>query len=524
MRGARGREQRGAAAERVMEDEARRQLEEEEEDGEVERARSQQQGEEEEGGGEPREDDELDFGGGGDDFNIDEDRAAEDDLETPFDVKDEFGAVEYKNDDLADDDELSQRSDGSNFSLGAVNDLEKELYDVDGDGEESEERQALGEEAAHTHKWHKHTVRVFGILKRQMRSEDDEEGADEEGEEKPTELSYNKLSSGCSRRTAAGVFFEMLQLKTWDYVEVREFLCFIVTTFDLEGIRSTPSFAVQLDQEKDYGDITVRPDAYPGVTSSVEAWVVQMLLKIIALRHGQSAANAQGIIQGQGGAWPLTEIGRLQAQHANERLLSLSSSDGREEPYFWRAYSSDLKRAKDTAEIALKSIHLSWQEAEEEWRNERTGASVADVPVREYSEDVATRTRSFLADLIDEVKSLKRKEAPRILISSHGGCLKTMLEGAIGFPEVGKLQNCSLTEIDVLTHCEEETTIAVHNKDLDCWFRLGPLVNSVDHLPQELLQGNEQSLNTLYGALHLDGDDASAAAEGRIPTFQSFKS
>lgn len=184
-------------------------------------------------------DDELDFGGGGDDFNLDEDRAAEDDLETPFDVKDEFGAVEYKNDDLADDDDLSQRSDGSNFSLGAVNDLEKELYDVDEgeDGEEeSEERQALGEEAAHTHKWHKHTVRVFGILKRQMRSEDDDgEGADEEGDEKPTELSYNKLSSGCSRRTAAGVFFEMLQLKTWDYVE--------------------------LDQQKDYGDITVRPGA-----------------------------------------------------------------------------------------------------------------------------------------------------------------------------------------------------------------------------------------------------------------------
>lgn len=251
MRGARGREQRGAAAERVMEDEARRQLEEEEEDGEVERARSQQQGEEEEGGGEPREDDELDFGGGGDDFNIDEDRAAEDDLETPFDVKDEFGAVEYKNDDLADDDELSQRSDGSNFSLGAVNDLEKELYDVDGDGEdESEERQALGEEAAHTHKWHKHTVRVFGILKRQMRSEDDEEGADEEGEEKPTELSYNKLSSGCSRRTAAGVFFEMLQLKTWDYVEVREFLCCIVPTFDLEGIRSTPSLLFSLTRKR----------------------------------------------------------------------------------------------------------------------------------------------------------------------------------------------------------------------------------------------------------------------------------
>ena len=265
MRGARGREQRGAAAERVMEEEARRQLEEEDEDGEVERARSQQQGEEEEGG-EPREDDELDFGGGGDDFNLDEDRAAEDDLETPFDVKDEFGAVEYKNDDLADDDDLSQRSDGSNFSLGAVNDLEKELYDVDEgeDGEEeSEERQALGEEAAHTHKWHKHTVRVFGILKRQMRSEDDDgEGADEEGDEKPTELSYNKLSSGCSRRTAAGVFFEMLQLKTWDYVEVRESLFFFLGLSIWSAFaKPPPPFVFQLDQQKDYGDITVRPGA-----------------------------------------------------------------------------------------------------------------------------------------------------------------------------------------------------------------------------------------------------------------------
>lgn len=277
-----------------------------------------------------------------------------------------------------------------------------------------------------------------------------------------------------------------------------------------------------------------------------------ILLKILVLRHGQSAANAQGIIQGQGGAWPLTDIGRLQAQHANKLLVSLASADGSEDPYFWRAYSSDLKRAKNTAEIGLfdsesnksqllhesetlrlderlrefalgvregRSIHLNWEEAEEEWRKERTEASAADLPLREYPEDVAARTKSFLAELIEEVRGLKRKEAPRILISSHGGCLKTMLEGAIGFPDVGKLQNGSLTEIDVLTHCDEETTIAIQNKDIgDCWFRLGPLVNSVDHLPQELLQASAQSLSTLYGALHLDGDDASAAAEGRTPT------
>jgi hypothetical protein len=34
------------------------------------------------------------------------------------------------------------------------------------------------------------------------------------------ELSYNKLSKGCSRHTAASVFFELLQLKTWDFIEL----------------------------------------------------------------------------------------------------------------------------------------------------------------------------------------------------------------------------------------------------------------------------------------------------------------
>eukprot|EP00957_Ditylum_brightwellii_P122917 9371618-Ditylum_brightwellii.AAC.1 len=45
------------------------------------------------------------------------------------------------------------------------------------------------------------------------------EGAEEEGD-KVASLSYNSLSKGCSRRTAVGVFFEMLQLKTWDFIEL----------------------------------------------------------------------------------------------------------------------------------------------------------------------------------------------------------------------------------------------------------------------------------------------------------------
>jgi cohesin complex subunit SCC1 len=155
-------------------------------------------------------------------------RGEDDEYETPFDIQDEFGSAEYKNDNLEDEDELSVQSDRSSFSLGAVNDLEKELYQIGDEGEEGgdQPRQVLGDElVSHTSKWHKHTIRVLGMLKCNMNNED-------EPDEEP-KLSYNKLSSGCSRRTAAGVFFEILQLKTWDFVE--------------------------LNQEKSYGDISITP-------------------------------------------------------------------------------------------------------------------------------------------------------------------------------------------------------------------------------------------------------------------------
>ncbi|KAL9179652.1 hypothetical protein ACHAXT_008942, partial [Thalassiosira profunda] len=215
MRGQRGAEQRGAAAEKLMEEEAEA----------VEKARA---AEEIEGRDIAMEEDEIEFGGGGGDIDFgEENKGAEDFEETPFEIENEFG---IKQGDIAEGDELSVRSDRSSFSLGAVNDLEKELYNMGAGGDE--ERQAAGSDelVSHTSKWHKHTVRVFGMLKRNMRSDEDEE---DEDEDKPTQLSYNKLSAGVSRRTAAGVFFEMLQLKTWDFIE--------------------------LNQDKAYGDIAIAP-------------------------------------------------------------------------------------------------------------------------------------------------------------------------------------------------------------------------------------------------------------------------
>ena len=99
------------------------------------------------------------------------------------------------------------------MSLGLVNDLLED--DIIGDDDE-DPRQAAGDElVSSTSKWHKHTVKVFSLLKRNMSDHGDDES-------KPDHISFNALSKGSSRRTAAGVYFELLQLKTWDYINVEQ--------------------------------------------------------------------------------------------------------------------------------------------------------------------------------------------------------------------------------------------------------------------------------------------------------------
>lgn len=89
------------------------------------------------------------------------------------------------------------------LSLGLVNEFEDDVVD-----EDDEDREAIGDAVSSTSKWHKHTIKVLAMLKRTLAS-----GDGEDDESKPDHVGYDKLSEGCSRRTAAGVFFELLQLK-----------------------------------------------------------------------------------------------------------------------------------------------------------------------------------------------------------------------------------------------------------------------------------------------------------------------
>ncbi len=74
--------------------------------------------------------------------------------------------------------------------------------------------------------------------------------------------------------------------------------------------------------------------------------------KIILVRHGESIANAKGISQGNRNKWmdtSLTKKGKEQAKKLAERL---------KEEKIEVIYSSDLKRAKETAEEINKFHNL----------------------------------------------------------------------------------------------------------------------------------------------------------------------
>lgn len=133
-------------------------------------------------------------------------------------------------------DDVDDTSSEGGFSLGLVNDFENDVVAEDEDGDDDNLRQqAGGDLVSSSTKWHKHTVTVLKMLQRNMGTANAESDNDDEaeGKEKPQYLSYDKMSKKCSRRTAAGVFFELLQLKTWDFIE--------------------------LNQNESYGDIIISP-------------------------------------------------------------------------------------------------------------------------------------------------------------------------------------------------------------------------------------------------------------------------
>lgn len=164
------------------------------------------------------------------------------------------------------------------------------------------------------------------------------------------------------------------------------------------------------------------------------------ICEIVAVRHGQTASNRDGIIQGQ---WniPLDELGLLQAQAAAKRLSRW---------HFDAAFSSDLDRALVTARTILanhSNLELEPTTALREWNlGFMQGRKIAELQA-EYPEIMAA-FRSDRDDLIvPEGESLKEFQSrvsefinniaqnylgKRVLLVSHGGAMQRMLKHTTG--------------------------------------------------------------------------------------------
>jgi broad specificity phosphatase PhoE len=164
-----------------------------------------------------------------------------------------------------------------------------------------------------------------------------------------------------------------------------------------------------------------------------------MTHRFTLVRHGQSVANRDGVVQGHLDS-PLSELGRRQAA----ALASAWKADGL---HFDGLLSSPLLRARQTAEIFASSLALEL-EMDDVWMERdlgrAQGMSLADFlaasqlrpactpfePAFETGESAwALHARAARA-----VQDVVRRPAGEYLIVSHGGLLNAVLRVVLGIP------------------------------------------------------------------------------------------
>jgi len=112
-------------------------------------------------------------------------------------------------------------------------------------------------------------------------------------------------------------------------------------------------------------------------------------MKFVIVRHGQSEDNIQRIISGHNST-PLTKLGREQAKDLSQQLLQLGIK-------FDSVYSSDLKRAAETAEIVCKELGI--KEINFDKRLRETDAGLF---TNRHVESLSNEEKAFIDSLMAE--------------------------------------------------------------------------------------------------------------------------
>ena len=160
---------------------------------------------------------------------------------------------------------------------------------------------------------------------------------------------------------------------------------------------------------------------------------------IFLARHGETDWNAQDRWQGHADP-PLNARGRAQARDLANRLSQIR---------FEAVYSSDLRRARETAEIVayargmsvytdrgLREIDVgSWQGLTNEAIDER-------FPGREHPD--GETLEAFQDRVLASIRAIGRHhDGADVLVVAHGGCARTIQRHVLGEP-LPTLENCGI--------------------------------------------------------------------------------
>ena len=162
------------------------------------------------------------------------------------------------------------------------------------------------------------------------------------------------------------------------------------------------------------------------------------------VRHGESTWNASGFVQGQANGPVLTRKGRTEAAHIAGRLADATIT---------AIYTSDLTRARETAEIVGRALRLVPQsdpalrerhfgQAQGRPHNQLPSAAsgieidrVVDADARPAEGESLTELYERVATFIDELEM--RAPEGDVLVVTHGGVIRVAQAYCNGIPAAG---------------------------------------------------------------------------------------
>ena len=163
---------------------------------------------------------------------------------------------------------------------------------------------------------------------------------------------------------------------------------------------------------------------------------------ILLARHGETDWNRDGRWQGWADP-PLNDAGRAQARELAERL--------RETP-FDAVYSSDLRRARETAELVAEphgvpvDVDAGLREIDVGSWSGLTRAQIDERFPDGERPDGETREQHAARVLAAFERIARAHMGERILVVSHGGSLGALRRHA-GVELEGRLENCAVFEL-----------------------------------------------------------------------------